>query len=79
VNGKLKKKKLTSIKPSGEIAKCIGGVFLLSELDVDIADHMVSQVVTDVQALHLAVLTELLKQVFVEFLNIPWQALETIT
>ena len=71
MNGKLKRKKLTSIKPSGEIAKCIGSVFLLSELDVDIADHVVSKVVTHVQALDLAVLAELLKQVFVEFLNIP--------
>jgi hypothetical protein len=52
-------------------AKCIGSVFLLSELDVDIADHVVSKVVTHIQALDLAVLSELLKQVFVEFLNIP--------
>jgi hypothetical protein len=46
-------------------------VFLLSELDVDIVDHVVSKVVTHVQVLDLAVLAELLKQVFVEFLNIP--------
>lgn len=59
-----------SIKSSGEITKGIGSEFLLSELDVDIADHVVSQVVTHVEALDLAVLAELLKQVLVELLKV---------
>ena len=38
------------------------------EFDVDIADHMISQVVTNVAILNLAVLRQLLKNVLIKIL-----------
>lgn len=47
-----------------------GSVVLLLELDVDVADHVVGQVVADVEALDLAELAELLKDILVEVLEV---------
>lgn len=46
-----------------------GSVVLLLELDVDVTDHVVGEVVTDVEALDLAELGELLENVLVEVLE----------
>lgn len=47
-----------------------GGLILLPELNIHIADHVVGEVVTHVEALDLAVLAEFLKDVLVEILEV---------
>lgn len=40
----------------------------LHKLDVDVANHVIRQVVTDIQMLYLAVLVHLLKDILIEIL-----------
>ena len=47
-----------------------GGLVLLLEEDVDIANHVVSEIVADIERLHLAELVELLEYVLVEILEV---------
>lgn len=47
-----------------------GSLILFPELDVDVADHVVSEVITDVEALDLTELAEFFKDVFVEVLKV---------
>lgn len=58
------------IEPSIEIAKGIGSVLLLSKLNIHVTNHVVGQIVTDVQALDFAVLAELLEQILVKVLEV---------
>lgn len=46
-----------------------GSMVLLLELDIDVADHMVGEVVADVEALDLAELAKLLEEVLIEVLE----------
>lgn len=46
------------------------GLLLLLELDINITDHVVSEVIADVEALDLAELAELLEDVLVEVLKV---------
>lgn len=46
-------------------------MFLLSELNVDITNHVVSKVIANIEALNFSVLPKLLKQIFIEFLKTP--------
>lgn len=45
-------------------------MLLLSKLNIHITNHVVSQIVTDVQALDFTVLAELLKQILVKILEV---------
>lgn len=47
-----------------------GGLVLLLEQNIDVANHVVGEVVADVEALHLAELVELLEYVLVEILEV---------
>ena len=40
----------------------------LHKLDVDVANHVIRQIVTDIQMLYLAVLVHLLKDILIEIL-----------
>lgn len=60
----------TVVEPPLESLQGGGGVVLLLELDVDVADHVVREVVANVEALDLAELAELLEDVLVEVLEV---------
>jgi len=45
-------------------------MFCFSKLNVNITHHVVSQVVTNVQAFYLSIFVQLLKQVFIEILKV---------
>lgn len=63
----------TFIRPSNEILECILCLVFLPKLDVDITNHVVSQIITYVQALDVTIFAQLLKQIFVEILSITKQ------
>lgn len=58
------------VEPALERLQGGGGVVLLLELDVDVANHVVGEIVADVEALDLAELAELLKDILVEVLEV---------
>lgn len=58
------------VEPSVERLEGLGGLVLLAELDVDIADHVVGEIVADIEALDLAELCELREDVLVEVLEV---------
>lgn len=60
----------TSIKPSGEVPNSISSMLLLSELNIHIPHHMVGEVVTDIKAFDISILGELIKEVFIELLEV---------
>lgn len=45
-------------------------MFFLPELNVHITNHVVSQIVTDIQALDLSVLAQLLEQILIKILEV---------
>ena len=45
-------------------------MLLLPELNIHIPNHVVSQIVTDIQALDLPILAQLLKQILIEILEV---------
>lgn len=59
---------LTCIKSSSQIANRICSMLFLPELHVYITDHVISQIVTNVQAFNFSILAELLKKIFIEIL-----------
>lgn len=44
-------------------------LFFLSKLNIDIAHHVVSKVIADIKALHLSILVQLFKQIFIKILE----------
>ena len=58
------------VEPPLEGGEGGGGLVLLAELDVNVADHVVGEVVADVEGLDLAELGELLEDVLVEVLEV---------
>lgn len=58
------------VEPSVERVKGLGGLVLLAELDVDVADHVVGEIVADIEALDLTELCELREDVLVEVLEV---------
>jgi hypothetical protein len=58
------------VEPALQSLQGGGGLVLLLELDVDVADHVVGEIVADVEALHLAELVKLLEDVLVEGLEV---------
>ena len=45
-------------------------MLLLRELHIDVADHVIGEIIADVEALDVAVLIEFFKQVLVEILEV---------
>uniref|UniRef100_A0A8R7QDS9 Uncharacterized protein n=1 Tax=Triticum urartu TaxID=4572 RepID=A0A8R7QDS9_TRIUA len=58
------------VEPPLQRLERLGGLVLLPELHVDVADEVVGEVVADVQVLDLAVLAELVEDVLVEVLEV---------
>lgn len=60
----------TSIVSSRQVAKGIGSLLLFPVLNINIAHHVVSQVVTDIKRLNFSIFAEFLKQIFIEVLKV---------
>ncbi|MED6192819.1 hypothetical protein PIB30_013710 [Stylosanthes scabra] len=58
------------VEPSVKGGERGGSFVLLAELDVDVSDHVVSEIVADVKALDVAELGELLEDVLVEIFEV---------
>ena len=58
----------TFVRPADKILEGILSLVFLPKLDVDITNHVVSQIITYVQALDITIFAQLLKQIFVEIL-----------
>lgn len=58
------------VEPPLQRLEGLGGLVLLPEGDIHVADEVVSEVVADVQVLHLAVLAELVEDVLIEVLEV---------
>lgn len=68
--GEIRDDRPTGVEPS---LKCLEGgcsLVLLPELNIHVSNHVVSKVVTDVEALDLTELAELLEDVLVEVLEV---------
>lgn len=59
--GEINNNRASCIISSLQVPKGISGMLLLSELNVYITNHMVSKIVTDIQALNLTVFAQLFK------------------
>lgn len=60
----------TCIKSPSEILKCICSMLFLPKLNIHITNHVVSQIVADIQALKFTILAQFLKEIFIEVLEV---------
>lgn len=58
------------VESSVERVESLGGLVLLAKLDVDVADHVVGEIVADIEALDLTELCELREYVLIEVLEV---------
>lgn len=54
---------------STKIFYCFCSIFFLSKLNINIPHHVVSQIVTNIQALNLSELVQLFKKILIEILE----------
>lgn len=72
---KIRNDRAAGVEPPLQSLQSSGRLLLLLELNINITDHVIGQVITNIETLDLAELAELFKDILVEvlkvFLNLP--------
>lgn len=67
---KVHNNRVSSIKSSSEILKRLSSVFFLPELSINITNHVISEIITNVERLKSTVLGEFIEEVLVEVIEV---------
>lgn len=59
----------SGIESPSKILQCICSLLFLTKLNINITNHVISQIVTNIQALNLSILVQFFKQVFIKILK----------